>query len=195
MFRLFAINSFNTAEVDKETLDIVSFGDDLSRCTNNNGSGNHIFHINSSSDSNTTIIHFGDSHCGGGDSNYNNTNSTDNIYKNNRKDYNNNSIAANKTRELKEPQKYVDSLYNNNNDSISHKHCNVAIHCNSSSSPSYRQGARSENYNNNSTSNSSSNNSNNNSRKMRRNVKFIVFVSIIWIFVMVYYFQSSTEKV
>ncbi|XP_067623604.1 polypeptide N-acetylgalactosaminyltransferase 2 [Eurosta solidaginis] len=30
---------------------------------------------------------------------------------------------------------------------------------------------------------------------MRRNVKFIVFVSIIWIFVMVYYFQSSTEKV
>ncbi|EDW63960.1 polypeptide N-acetylgalactosaminyltransferase 2 [Drosophila novamexicana] len=30
---------------------------------------------------------------------------------------------------------------------------------------------------------------------MRRNIKLIVFVSIIWMFVMVYYFQSSTEKV
>ncbi|TDG53560.1 hypothetical protein AWZ03_000375 [Drosophila navojoa] len=29
---------------------------------------------------------------------------------------------------------------------------------------------------------------------MRRNIKLIVFVSIIWMFVMVYYFQSSTEK-
>ncbi|XP_030383517.1 polypeptide N-acetylgalactosaminyltransferase 2 [Scaptodrosophila lebanonensis] len=30
---------------------------------------------------------------------------------------------------------------------------------------------------------------------MRRNIKLIVFVSVIWMFVMVYYFQSSTEKV
>ncbi|XP_068150728.1 polypeptide N-acetylgalactosaminyltransferase 2 [Drosophila tropicalis] len=30
---------------------------------------------------------------------------------------------------------------------------------------------------------------------MRRNIKLIVFVSIIWMFVMVYYFQTSTEKV
>ncbi|XP_017954590.1 polypeptide N-acetylgalactosaminyltransferase 2 [Drosophila navojoa] len=30
---------------------------------------------------------------------------------------------------------------------------------------------------------------------MRRNIKLIVFVSIIWMFVMVYYFQSSTEKI
>lgn len=31
--------------------------------------------------------------------------------------------------------------------------------------------------------------------KMRRNLKLVIFLSITWMFFMVYYFQSSTTKV
>ncbi|XP_011207694.2 polypeptide N-acetylgalactosaminyltransferase 2 [Bactrocera dorsalis] len=197
MFRLFAINNFSSVQADEENLVVVSIGDnsthndpDQNTSNINNNSSPLVSSSCRNYNNNNTLINLFDKHCGDGDSNSKTNRHTGSSNKTHCDKHNNN--AVNTFRPLKEHQTHV------GRDSGSRATCchleagnnSDKVNCISISSDN-----NNHNRNINNSRNINASNRSSNRRKMRRNVKFIVFVSIIWIFVMVYYFQSSTEKV